>query len=140
MVKHSFSKIWQQNELKPPKGSSRTLFRHWRNWRRFIYDQAVKIKIYKTYELMNTNYHPLSANITLPKILLLLLIIVIIIIVIVIIIMFYYCNYYYYRNYYYYCNYYYYYYFVIIILVMIVIIIIIQYQYLGNCPPTPPLT
>ena len=133
MVKHSFSKIWQQNELKPPKGSSRTLFRHWRNWRRFIYDQAVKIKIYKSYELMNTNYHPLSANITLPKILLLLLIIVIIIIVIVIIIMFYYCNCYYY------CNYYYY-YFVIIILVMIAIIIIIQYQYLGNCPSTPPLT
>ena len=128
MVKLLFSKIWQQNKLKPPKGSSRTLFRHWRNWRRFIYDQAVKIKIYKTYELMNTNYHPLSANITLPKILLLLLlIIVIIIIAIVIIIMFYYCNYYYY-------------YFVIIILIMIVIIIIIQYQYLGNCPPTPPLT
>ena len=137
MVKHSFSKIWQQNKLKPPKGSGRTLFRHWRNWRRFIYDQAVKIKIYKTYELMNTNYHPLSANITLPKILLLLLlIIVIIIIAIVIIIMFYYCNYNYYCNYYYY----YYYYFVIIILVMIVIIIIIQYQDLGNCPPTPPLT
>ena len=132
MVKHSFSKIWQQNELKPPKGSSRTLFRHWRNWRRFIYDQAVKIKIYKTYELMNTNYHPLSANIILPKILLILLITIIIIIAIVIIIMFYYCNYYYY--------YYYYYYFFIIILVMIAIIIIIQYQYLGNCPSTPPLT
>ena len=86
----------------------------------------MKIKIYKTYELMNTNYHPLSANITLPKILLILLITIIIIIVIIIM--------------FYYCNYYYYYYFVIIILVMIVIIIIIQYQYLGNCPPTPPLT